>query len=373
MMHQLTYYTVVTILLTTTMNMIQQQGGNGSAGGMVAAERMIRFAFNNGHAPSQYTACSDSDFQRYIDPIFSKIDLSTTITDIVNATSTTIQNIANGNVRARRQLTVQRATKTYSAKCKNYCAGMAKGTCRATNCVGYRRRDRQYRSLESEENDANEDEDEDDDSVGDDQPHYRMTCAEQINDIHAALDKLISTTQYSSYYGSYAFSSSCKRFIAKSKRKAECYDDIVYGEVNSFTFWNMKGTATSSKRYSSSYSTYQNRIKIKENVTADGFNVCDNIPLNIEANINECVKVVRFKLQGWGKNTNSTSDDDDTEILLMKYGRIDEERPMFLFNVSVNAATYGGRYLVPGSYTMTVTPDQFRYKQKTLQFNVIHC
>jgi hypothetical protein len=217
---------------------------------------------------------------------------------------------------------------------------------------------------------------------------------EQINSIHDALDRLIRRTGYSSssYYNSNSLSTSCQRFIAKSKRKAECYDDVIYGEIMSFTFWNMNyaksGSQSPPSRYSSSqqqpstyssysYNSYQQHIKIKENVTTDGLNVCQNIPLNVEANVNPCVKTVHFKLRGWSYNSTKVSNNATTTLtmdnLLMKYERIDDRHPMYLFNTTTYASTHGGRYLLPGSYTLTATPDQFRSKQKTLRFNVIKC
>lgn len=409
MLHQLMYYTLLTVLLTCTINI-------NKSGGMVTAERMIRLIFNNGKLPGQYNACSDYEYQRFIDPIFAKINITATITTSINNVITTITNTtstminsmtANGNVRTRRlqrlptnqqqqqQSHRRTAPKKYPNYCKDNCAGYVKGTCRATNCVGYRRQ-HQYRSLESEENDDEEDNDNDDDEDYDDmdeEEHYSMTCEEQINDIHKALDKLIRPTSYYSYYSN-TISTSCQRFITKSKRKAECYDDVIYGEIMSFTFWNMNYP----KSYhggSSSWSSYSTppRIKIKENVTTDGLNVCHNIPLNIEANINSCVNVVHFKIRGWN-NTSSTgtimggnmknatmTNQTNTNIkmyhnssnLLMKYERIDDRHPMYLFDTTIYANTKGGRYLLPGSYTLTATPDRFRSKQRTLRFNVITC
>ena len=395
--HRLTFYAVATILLTTTMDI---RGTPSSGGGMVAAQRMIRFIFNNGNIPRQYNECSEYEYQRYIDPIFSKINITMipTISNVTTPNATT--SIGHARTRRLRQVLPRRtASKKYPGKCRDNCAGMARGTCRATDCVGYRRRRQQYRSLTSEGEDVDTDDDADDDEDHDDeqQLQYSITCEEQINDIHYALDQLIRRTG-SSYSYNNGVSTSCQRFLSKSKRKAECYDEIIYGEIMSFTFWNMnyaRGSSSSqqppySSRYSYSYGgSYQPRIKIKENVTADGLNVCDNIPLNVEANVNSCVDTVHFKIQGWTNNstnviqnmtlgsitssiTNSITS-SLTKTKLMKYERIDDQHPMYLFNSTTYASTKGGRYLLPGSYTLTATPDQFRSKKKTLRFNVIKC
>jgi hypothetical protein len=57
----------------------------------------------------------------------------------------------------------------------------------------------------------------------------------------------------------------------------------------------------------------------------------------------------------------------------LKYTRIDDNHPMLLFNTTENAATFGGRYMAPGAYTFTARPDNFAYKEKKLDFNVIQC
>jgi hypothetical protein len=46
---------------------------------------------------------------------------------------------------------------------------------------------------------------------------------------------------------------------------------------------------------------------------------------------------------------------------------------MYLFDTTAFTSTYGGRYLLPGSYTLIAVPDQFRSKKKKLRFNVIKC
>ena len=60
----------------------------------------------------------------------------------------------------------------------------------------------------------------------------------------------------------------------------------------SFTFWNMNPAKIGSSRYSSAYSlynSYQPRLKIKDYATTDGLNICQNMPLNVEANVNSHV------------------------------------------------------------------------------------
>jgi hypothetical protein len=156
--------------------------------------------------------------------------------------------------------------------------------------------------------------------------------------MHAALDLLITTN---------AVTSACKTFLQKSKRTAECYDNIIYGEISSFTLWNMNGNNAS---------VVSNAVptKISENV-AYGIQACSNVPLNMEAVVNPCVKSVDFTLTGpyltYTRIHNSTS----TKLI---------------FDTAAHKSTFGGRYLTPGSYTLRATPDSFVYREKRLNFRV---
>ena len=277
--------------------------------GNAMADRMIRFTFNSGITPTPgLDECSAADIL-WIDPIF---DLTK-------------------DLRSRRQLIDSELEdgefavndhdhrKLWSAHCKDNCVGIARGTCRATGCVGYRRRERKLSSSRNET------------TVADQNHRQEYTpCDTQTAAMHWALDQLVYWNKVSE---------ACKRYLTKKKRKTECYDDIIYGEILSFTFYNMR------------------RGVLKYNV-ASGYSVCSNTPLNIEAVLNPCVKMVNFTMTG----TNN-----------FKYDRIDDNHPMLLFNTSVYGSTFGGRYLQPGSYQISARPDNFLHKEKLLDFKVVAC
>jgi hypothetical protein len=131
-----------------------------------------------------------------------------------------IFNITNYYLR-KRQLSSSSSTehddhRRLNAYCKDNCAGKVAGTCRATGCIGYRRNLMKEDGQESDQDARNT-------------QAVVVSCDTQKINVNAALDKLISTN---------AVTPSCKTFLSLSKRKAECYDDIIYGEITSFTFWN---------------------------------------------------------------------------------------------------------------------------------------
>ena len=276
--------------------------------GNVMGNRMIRFTFNNGTTPTPgYDECTAAD-NRIIDPLFDlsnhyvrgRRDLQSVITPVADP------NDHEYNYHHHREL--------YPAACRDKCIGFARGTCRVTGCNGYRR------SLVE--------------AAADDKQNHREAyapCDIQIEGLHFILDSYIAMNM---------FSEPCKRYLTKSKRKAECYDDVIYGEIESFTFRNMKlGTV------------------LRTNVQ-NGYSVCSNIPLNVEAVANPCVVSVNFTMTG-PSNFN--------------HKNIDNSLPMMLFNTTAQQSTFGGRSLLPGSYRITAIPDNFAYKQKTLDFKVVTC
>jgi hypothetical protein len=266
----------------------------------VDAERMIRFIFNDGMGTG--SECNAAD-NALIAPIFN-------ITAYLRRRLPSESSIKNEEFIAESE----RELNTYPAKCKDNCAGYATGTCRATGCIGYRR----DRAL-------------------------LAACDVQIATMQAAIDALIFLNKVSP---------TCKAFLAKTKRKTECYDDIIYGEIESFTFWNMN--AGRARRPGSMY--HYNAI-IQENVP-NGFNVCNNIPVNLEAVLNPCVKYTQFNMTGPSGTF---------------YTRTDDGHPMIIFNSTENWSTFGGRFLTPGAYFVSAIPDNFPAKRKTLSFNVISC
>jgi hypothetical protein len=287
---------------------------------MALAERMVRFIFNDGIAPTPNNQCTESDYD-FIDPLFN---ITTLIerrrllsSSEIAATSPTTHNQDD------------RALRNYPAKCKDNCAGLVPGTCRASGCQGYpgdRRLALLGELLGGNGND-------------------KATCEGQMAFIHNQIDELIQNN---------TLSLPCQTFMLKSKRKSECFDDVVYGEILSFTFFTATtGTANWwSYRYQSQPPTV---TKLQENAT-NGYSICSSIPFNIELVLNPCVNVVSFALTNKNYYT--------------PFSRTDSEHPMALFDSATttgymrSSLPFGTRRLPPGSYTLKVTPDNFSRKEK---------
>ena len=331
---------IVFILITFMMNI-----------SMVMCDRMIRFTFNDGISPTPNQECTIDD-NRYIDPLFhitivrlrrrqlmmeSNVDAPTTID------SHDYEKLYHHH--HRREL--------YAASCRNNCAGYARGTCRATGCIGYRRRE-QERTVRSERftktttsSSSSSSSSSDPTLMVVDSYHREdlitSTCDGQVAEIHAALDDLILSNQ---------ISVPCQAFLTKSKRTSECFDDVVYGEILSFTFYNMN-----------MYNTRQRRpIKVtalQTNVATTGFTICSNIAFNVEAILNPCVQSVTFTMTGPNG---------------YQYTRADTGHPMLLFETATaTTANFGGQHLTPGEYHITARPDDYAYKERYVDFTVIAC
>jgi hypothetical protein len=273
---------------------------------VVNADRMFRFTFNDEIPPTPSVGCTFED-NILIDKIFN---ISNYVRTRQLSTSAPLEHDEHRRL---------------NAYCRDNCEGYARGTCRATGCIGYRRElvDDKEGEIDQEHREAT-----------------LVTCEAQKIVVHLALDTLIFNNKVTP---------ACKTFMLKAKRKAECYDDVIYGEITSFTVWN-------TNIYRSPYTSNSMWWKIGEYVW-DGFQVCNNIPMNIEAVLNPCVNYVNFTMTGPG----------------VSYSRVDNGHPMLLFDTWVNRATFGGKYLSPGLYTVRARPDNFAYKDKQLQFRVIAC
>ena len=293
---------------------------------VVEAERMVRFMFNDGIPPTPNNECSESDFN-YIDPLFN-------ITNMVDRRR--LQSSSSGKVASQSAVQHQdeRVLRSYPAKCKDNCAGYAPGTCRASGCQGYPgRRLGLLGGL-----------------LGGD---GKVSCDDEIEFINNEIDSLIANN---------ALSLPCQNFMTKRKRKSQCYDDVIYGEIVSFTFF----TATASH-----WSSHRNpppppsMTKLQENVT-NGYRICTSTPFNIELVLNPCVNVVSFTLT--------------SPNYYSPFTRTDSAHPMTLYESQAASTGYmrpssplGVQRWKVGSYTLKVIPDNFSRKEKTLNFEVIWC
>ena len=210
---------------------------------------------------------------------------------------------------------------------------MASGTCRASGCKGYRR------TLQEDQGGS-----------------AMMSCDEQLKEIHDALDALILANDGT------LLSMPCQRFIRKAARDSQCYDDVVYGEITAFTFV----TATREVKVLRLPGAPQIVTKWKEDAP-NGYTICSSIPFNIEIEVNPCVNFVNVTLTGSNN---------------FIHARTDHSHPMSLFeNTTTTSGTGllrssfpdGIRYMDPGSYNLVAIPDNFLYKEKSLEFRVDAC
>jgi hypothetical protein len=133
----------------------------------------------------------------------------------------------------------------YPIYCRDYCRGYAKGTCRATNCLGFRR------ELTSPISNP-----------------YNVTCPTRISSMNATLNTLVATG---------AVSSSCRRLL-KKPRIFECYDDVVYGEIESIQVYDKNNTLINK----------QNSV----------LNICRSATFRVEVRVNECVEKLLTNITG---------------------------------------------------------------------------
>jgi hypothetical protein len=288
--------------------------------GSTNADRMIRAIFNNGVAPTAETFCDTPD-NAHIDNVFKPIKRARYLRETAATTANaTFVDIEMTDTHVDREL--------WPAYCKDNCAGYVSGTCRATNCVGYRKKDRRQTQT--------------------------LTCDDHKQMVNTDLDALMTKV-----------SSTCAAYLNPANRKVECYDDVIYGVVENFVLWKSQSV---NKKYSvTSFSpggvnpmekpfTMVSNLKSLGTVT-DGFNVCHYDRINIEAVVNPCVKFI---------NATLTHPNGFTAT------RTEGDIPYTVFGDSKN--TPMGRELpLLGTYTFSALPDNFEYKKKSITFNVVQC
>jgi hypothetical protein len=210
----------------------------------VSAEVMIRVIFNNGRPPSIFegTYCSSTE-NTLINAIFDlkkllglRRELRTRSATNVTSSAVTLTSTTS-NVDSR---------ELYPKKCKDNCAGMASGTCRATDCAGYRRRELM------------------DEKDGERKDRYLQEehCPALVELVQSKLDALQLT-------------STCRNFLDKSKRVTTCLDDVIYGEIEGVRLWKV----------SLLWSTV-----LQERMPATGYSFCKSTTFNMESINNACVE-----------------------------------------------------------------------------------
>ena len=289
----------------------------------VSADIMVRFIFNNGVSPSSNTSCSDVDYDK-IDTIFSF--------ENVNRRHLRYSNLPGNENNAKD--TTPRELRSFSRTCKKHCSQYASGTCRATNCVGYRRA---LSRVERNEQSV---------SV-----NVAKTCSESLNVMQTQLDALISNN---------LVSAPCQLFLKKSNRISTCYDDIVYGEVEGYRIWNL----TSSGGKTSPYKLHES-----DNMTvgSGGYSFCKRTVFNVEIMTNPCVENVQISTVGPRR---------------YKLDRTEGYQPYTVFSgtTSDNTDISTGRIILlgttmpyVGSYHVTVVPDGIPTKKTQFDFTILDC
>jgi hypothetical protein len=286
--------------------------------GSTDAERMIRMIFNSGISPTADTFCSSSD-NAHIDKIFHPIKRERYLREAMMTTS-------DNNESTDTEITDRHVDRElWPTYCKNNCAGYTTGTCRATNCVGYRKKNRRQTQT--------------------------LTCDDQVQTVHAELDLLMTTK----------LSSTCALYLKRENRIAECFDDVIYGAVENFVLWkslkfNKDYNPGKSAKPGQQAFTLVNNLKSQGTVT-NGFTICHYDRINIEAVVNPCVKFINSTL------TNPTG---------FTVSRTDGAIPYTVFGNDQNTPL--GRELPQlGTYTFTAIPDNMNYKKTSISFNVTRC
>ena len=262
---------------------------------IASAERMVRVLFNDGIAPPEQDHCNSENDARMLDLLINEADR---------------RNLRlPNNERTIHQDSIQELPvptenrQLYPIYCRDYCRGYVKGTCRATKCKAYRRK------LSS--------------AFPIDNP-YNVTCPERIRSINATINTMIETN---------VVSESCQRVLEKP-RIFECYDDIVYGEIESIRVYDRKNNII--------------------NDLTQSLSICRTSILRVEVAVNQCVDVMRVKITSpLGK------------LITLPY-----KQSLLKF---IWYFLPGFPFLALGKYSVQYIPDGIESKSKTLLFDLKKC
>jgi hypothetical protein len=263
---------------------------------MVQADRLVRFLFNDGKNDTDAGSCNMLD-DILVDGIITLSGYNFTYSRKLRASIYPTRNL-----------------QYYPPKCKRVCEGYADGTCRATDCVGYRRV-----LLETIQDDR---------ELG---SGKSFSCDTQVDFINRELDKLVNNS---------LVSSSCQKLLSKH-RKWDCYDDVIYGVVERMVLWQVDTTRTI---VDSKYS---------------GQSICTHTRVDFEPITNTCVDFLFSTVTGpnnFYKNS-TRSDFHPSSATRSIFG-------------SDNAQESGIVFPYPGEYIIQSVPDGFQSKALTIPFSV---
>jgi hypothetical protein len=255
---------------------------------LVSAERKIKYLFN-----STTDSCTSEDLDK-VEAIFTSP--RPVVRELRHLRSATSRQLGQRGLWPR--------------KCASDCAGRARGYCIVTDCYGYRR------------------------ELQDSNSSKFFTCGEEMDDIDRKLQLLIDNQEVTE---------SCQRFLDPMYREVSCYDNVIYGVVESVLLWNMSTALTKP-------------VLITDDLK-DGFSMCKSQVFNIEAKVNNCVDFVRFQMEGPNYSRDHTEDDV----------------PYSLFGDSDTNVMFGKRLYYSGIYNLTIIPDGMESKTRTIQLKILKC
>jgi hypothetical protein len=284
----------------------------------VSADRSVVVRFNNGVSP--YTMLDGAlEFDTSVGSC-SVQDLDLTYAVIVasgqNSTYGFRRNLRAINVEDKDDMTesmMLAETKeghrelAYPTKCKNLCAGTATGYCQAVDCKGYRRRElldgQKSRDLIT---------------------GVAFTCTQQVNYINTELNRLVSQN---------LVADSCKTLLSRP-RDITCFDDYIYGVIDSFELWQTLALG----------------------VISDNYSICFDWFYAFKTIANDCVHSVRTTLTG---PNNYYRDNVQQSLPYSVFGDIGTD------GLLMEKLPY------TGNYTLTAVPDGLVGKSKTITFKVV--
>jgi hypothetical protein len=298
---------------------------------LIEADKVVVVEFNNGVAPSSTQNCSKADNGK-IDNVFNWVSVTRSLRQLQTLGTMSNEPSILSPFDFYKDETGMRELSTYSTKCKNACLGYAVGTCRATGCVGYRRA-LQHEGIKDHQRDLQ-------DSV----------CNNAITQLNNGLNDLVSAN---------AISNSCKSFIDAPKRKFTCYDDVIYGQVDSLNIWNVGVASTPILLTSIAVSSLP--VSNTNPPFSSGYSFCSSLKVTLTVSANECVNVVSYHLY-------KLPDVWPYYIHQMN----NWFQPYSMYGNTTNGGL-NGTLLTAGQYIVDVKPNWLVGKEKRFFFTVSSC
>lgn len=260
------------------------------------AANNIVVVFNDGFSPSQASNCDDSEWTKIDAVLGSRRFLRSSDINSLAMNETSLPSSVGERVL------------TYSKSCANKCACYAPGSCREKHCEGYRAlSDKQgSRSL--------------------------LTCRVEINEMQINLDNVRNQV-----------SPSCKNFLARSKRRVECYADYEFGQIEGVRVWKITNTAQT----------------VVHSFVAPGGSatICKSLYVNFESLNQPCVASAKLRLKG------------PNNYLRDHY----ESVPPFSLFEDTGTILKGAYLKDVGTYELSISPENNTTRKKDFTIIVKNC